>query len=150
MQKWRQRRQISLHILNNFAIYIEINPFYFSSDFDFLSYAMMVKNVYVYCKRYSLKEWRHHQPLSICTPIQTQLVTLLPGGRPQTASITISNSLAENNSISHSGFYPMNISALNFNPVRRNVNLILEHNNKEWLLRYPLFFIYLRNCYYLA
>jgi hypothetical protein len=58
----------------------------------------------------------------------------VPGGRPQTASITISNSLAENNSISHSGFYPMNISALNFNPVRRNVNLILEHNNKEWLL----------------
>jgi hypothetical protein len=64
----------------------------------------------------------------------TDFVAFLPGGRPQTASITISNSLAENNSISHSGFYPMNISALNFNPVRRNVNLILEHNNKEWLL----------------
>jgi hypothetical protein len=51
----------------------------------------------------------------------TDFVAFLPG-------------VAGNNSISHSGFYPMNISALNFNPVRRNVNLILEHNNKEWLL----------------
>ena len=48
------------------------------------------------------------------------------------------------------GFYPMKISGLNFNPVRRNVNLILEHHNKEWLLRYTLFFVYLRNSYYLA
>jgi len=64
--------------------------------------------------------------MSICTPIQTLLSVCLPGGRPiNHLSIANSNSLAGNNSIPYSGFYPMNISALNSTSIERNVNLIL-------------------------
>jgi len=68
-------------------------------------------------------------------------VAFLPGGRPQSP---INRSQIPWRGILRypvAGFYHMNISALNFNPARRNVNLILEHNNKEWLLRYPFFYI---------